>query len=91
MKKNPNKAAGNWGALKTKPQNLVPFQVGGKVTVTAGGEKKRVVTKSMIPSKSNSDAMKRGGSVKSKLPKGYHMMSNGKMMKDSAHKKSIKK
>ena len=39
MKKNPNKAAGNWGALKTKPQNLVPFQVGGKVTVTAGGEK----------------------------------------------------
>jgi hypothetical protein len=39
MKKNPNKAAGNWGALKTKPQNLVPFQVGGKVSVTAGGEK----------------------------------------------------
>jgi hypothetical protein len=39
MKKNPNKTAGNWGALKTKPQNLVPFQVGGKVRVTAGGEK----------------------------------------------------
>ena len=39
MKKNPNKTAGNWGALKNKPQNLVPFKSGGKVTVTAGGEK----------------------------------------------------
>jgi hypothetical protein len=29
MKKNPNKAAGNWGALKNKPQNLVPFSKGG--------------------------------------------------------------
>lgn len=27
--KNPNKKAGNWGALKTKPQNLVPFKKGG--------------------------------------------------------------
>jgi hypothetical protein len=39
MKKNPNKTAGNWGALKNKPQNLVPFKSGGKVTVSAGGEK----------------------------------------------------
>ena len=39
MNNNPNKKAGNWGALKTKPQNLVPFKSGGKVKVTAGGEK----------------------------------------------------
>ena len=39
MNKNPNKKAGNWGALKNKPQNLVPFKSGGKVKVTAGGEK----------------------------------------------------
>lgn len=27
--KNPNKKEGNWGALKSKPQNLVPFKKGG--------------------------------------------------------------
>jgi hypothetical protein len=35
--------------------------------------------------------MKKGGMAKGKLPKGYHMMPNGKLMKDSAHKKSTKK
>jgi hypothetical protein len=45
MNKNPNKAAGNWGALKNKPQNLVPFSKGGKVKVTAGGEKHVVYKK----------------------------------------------
>ena len=39
MIKNPNKKAGNWGALKNKPQNQVYFKDGGKVKVTAGGEK----------------------------------------------------
>jgi len=39
MMKNPNKKAGNWGALKNKPQNQVYFKDGGKVKVTAGGEK----------------------------------------------------
>jgi hypothetical protein len=39
MKKNPNKKAGNWGALYNKPQNQVYFKDGGKVKVTAGGEK----------------------------------------------------
>jgi hypothetical protein len=34
MMKNPNKKAGNWGALKNKPQNLVPFQVGGTTKQT---------------------------------------------------------
>lgn len=34
MTKNPNKKAGNWGALKNKPQNLVPFQVGGTTKQT---------------------------------------------------------
>jgi hypothetical protein len=34
MKKNPNKAAGNWGALKNKPQNLVPFNKGGTTKQT---------------------------------------------------------
>jgi len=34
MKKNPNKAAGNWGALKNKPQNLVPFKLGGNTKQT---------------------------------------------------------
>lgn len=29
MRKNPNKKEGNWGALKSKPQNLVPFKKGG--------------------------------------------------------------
>ncbi len=29
--KNPNKKAGNWGALKNKPQNLVPFKKGGTI------------------------------------------------------------
>lgn len=37
--KNPNKKAGNWGASKNKPQNQVYFKTGGKVKVTAGGEK----------------------------------------------------
>lgn len=39
MKKNPNKKAGNWGALYNKPQNQVYFKDGGKIKVTAGGEK----------------------------------------------------
>jgi len=37
--KNSNKKAGDWGALKNKPQNEVYFKAGGKVKVTAGGEK----------------------------------------------------
>ena len=37
--KNSNKKAGNWGALKNKPQNQIYFKDGGKVKVTAGGEK----------------------------------------------------
>ena len=32
--KNPNKKAGNWGALKNKPQNLVPFKKGGTTKQT---------------------------------------------------------
>jgi len=28
-----------------------------------------------------------GGGTKGKIPKGYHIMPNGKLMKDSAHKK----
>jgi len=39
MMKNSNKKAGNWGALKNKPQNQVYFKTGGKVKLTAGGEK----------------------------------------------------
>ena len=39
MMKNSNKKAGNWGALKNKPQNQIYFKDGGKVKVTAGGEK----------------------------------------------------
>ena len=34
MMKNPNKKAGNWGALKNKPQNLVPFKKGGTTKQT---------------------------------------------------------
>lgn len=34
MMKNPNKTAGNWGALKNKPQNLVPFKKGGTTKET---------------------------------------------------------
>jgi hypothetical protein len=34
MTKNPNKKAGNWGALKNKPQNLVPFNKGGTTKQT---------------------------------------------------------
>lgn len=35
---------------------------------------------------------KKGGIIKNtKIPKGSHMMPNGKIMKDSAHKKTIKK
>ena len=34
MNKNPNKKAGSWGALKTKPQNLVPFGKGGTTKQT---------------------------------------------------------
>jgi hypothetical protein len=34
MTKNPNKKAGNWGALKNKPQNLVPFSKGGTTKQT---------------------------------------------------------
>ena len=37
--KNSNKKAGDWGALKNKPQNQIYFKDGGKVKVTAGGEK----------------------------------------------------
>lgn len=39
MMKNSNKKAGDWGALKNKPQNQIYFKDGGKVKVTAGGEK----------------------------------------------------
>jgi hypothetical protein len=59
MKKNPNKKAGEWGALNEKPINQIYF--------------------------------KAGGSVKGKIPKGYHIMPNGKLMKDSAHNKLKKK
>ena len=39
MKKNPNKKAGEWGALNNKPINQVYFKAGGRVKLTAGGEK----------------------------------------------------
>lgn len=39
MRKNPNKKAGEWGALNNKPINQVYFKAGGRVKLTAGGEK----------------------------------------------------
>jgi len=39
MKKNPNKKAGEWGALNNKPINQIYFKDGGRVKLTAGGEK----------------------------------------------------
>ena len=39
MKKNPNKKAGEWGALNNKPINQVYFKAGGRVKLTSGGEK----------------------------------------------------
>tara|TARA_R110000868_G_scaffold106404_5_gene291830 strand:- start:702 stop:953 length:252 start_codon:yes stop_codon:yes gene_type:complete len=34
---------------------------------------------------------KKGGTTTNKIPKGYHKMPDGKIMKDSAHKKTKKK
>jgi hypothetical protein len=124
MKKNPNKTAGNWGALKTKPQNLVPFKSGGRVKVTAGGEKHVIYKKTVkkgegkvgnimanhptkdkgiwdtidLTKKAGAKTIKQGVAATKKwhkenpkVPKGYHIMPGGKLMKDSAHKKSTKK
>ena len=123
MKKNPNKKAGEWGALNEKPINQIYFKAGGRVKVSAGGEKHVIYKKTTkkgegkvgnimvnhptkdkgvwdtidLTKKSGAKTVKQGiASTKKwhkenpKVPKGYHIMPNGKLMKDSAHKKEKK-
>jgi len=120
MKKNPNKNAGQWGALNEKPINQIYFKTGGSVKLTAGGEKHVIYKKTTkrgegkvgdimanhptknkgiwdtidLTKKAGAKTVKQGVAATKKwhkenpkVPKGYHIMPGGKLMKDSAHKK----
>ena len=43
--------------------------------------------KPAVAEKFSRDSKKKGGSIKKKVPKGYHKMPNGKLMKGTKHTK----
>ena len=43
--------------------------------------------KPTVAEKFSRDSKKKGGSIKKKVPKGYHKMPNGKLMKGTKHSK----
>jgi hypothetical protein len=72
---------------------------GGKVRKMAQGGMMKPVDKEKNPGlaklptevRNKMGFMKKGGMTKKKAPKGMHYMPDGKLMKDSAHKKKSKK